>query len=263
MKMRKNIVVIAGVAAAVIAGLLYWFVFTGDEEPVYTPVKTKQTNKLKRGRGSVVTNVSAAVREQIKPLVNNNGRRKKRLAPGGDVADFAHMNPKDRRLSLAVQAALDENDFKSVVSATAAALKSPNPEVRENAVEALGWFGVEALPELTPLMADKNEDVAEAAMNNWQSALSEIEDVDTKAKIAETVMPSLFNTDALEMIVTEITGQDDDLKIMQSLVNLMECGNGKVVSVVKEEYESLTGDTWTGIDAAEAWLQENYEPIED
>lgn len=262
--MRKNTVIAAAVAAVVVAGSVCCFVCIGDEDPAYMPpVKTLPSKKLNRGKSNYVTNISDVVRDQIKPLVNNSARRKKRLAPGGDVANFSHMNPKDRKLSLAVQAALDENDFKSVVKATTAALKSPNPEVRENAVEALGWFGVEALPELTPLMGDKNEDVAESAVNCWQSALSEIESDDTRAKIAETVMPVLDNTDALEMIVTEITGQDDELKIMQSLVNLMQCGNEKVVAVVKEEYESMTGDAWTGFDAAEAWLQENYEPLED
>ncbi len=32
--------------------------------------------------------------------------------------------------------------------------------------------------------------------------------------------------------------------------------------LLKEVYNSITEEDWTGVDAAEEWLQENYEPDE-
>lgn len=250
----KKLCYITIALVAVVGVAIYLFTCDHDAETKNTRIRlSREGKKSEYGERAVRRAIAGKIKKSSK---NKTGSKK-------SVELFSHLPPADRRLAQTVQDALDNNDFRSVVRATEAALKSSNPEVRENAVEALGWFGAEALPELTPLMADKNDDVAEAAMNSWQLALSEIESDDTKAKIAEAAMPSLYNTDALKMIVTEITGQDDELKIMQSLVNLMQCGNEKVVAVVKEEYESMTGDAWTGFDAAEAWLQENYEPLED
>jgi len=167
----------------------------------------------------------------------------------------------DRKLVLSVQDGLDEENFDAVSKAADIALKSKNPVVREAAVEALGWFGTQALPELTPLMADQDEDIAQLAASQWELALGDIEETETRAEIATAVMKTLANKEALESIVCEITNQDDDFVILEALVGIIEgCDNRAGVEVAREEYERLTGEEWTGIDAANKWLEENYDP---
>ena len=48
------------------------------------------------------------------------------------------------------------------------------------------------------------------------------------------------------------------------LANVIDDGkNAKAVAAAKEAYNSITGDDWSGVDAAETWLQENYTASED
>ena len=180
----------------------------------------------------------------------------------GFEAFLDELSPADRKLVLSVQDALDENNFSAVAKAASGALVSTNTAVREAAVEALGWFGAEALPDLAPLMADGDDNVAEAAIAQWGLALGEIDEPDTRAAIAEAVMKTLTNRDALQSIVCEITNQDDDFAILESLLAIIESGNAVGAEVAREEYETLTGEEWTDIDAANKWLEENYNPPE-
>ena len=181
----------------------------------------------------------------------------------GFEAFLDELSAADKTRVLSVQEALDEDDFAAVARAAHGALASANPEVREAAIEALGWFGAEALPELTPLMADPNDDVAEAAISQWELALGEIDAAETRAAIAEAVMQTLTRKDALESIVCEITNQDDDLAILESLVAIIEGENAVGAEVARDAYETLTGEAWTDIDAANRWLEENYDPPEE
>lgn len=254
---KKTCLAIAVAAAGLVGSFLIVSQDAGGEVEEKNP-RPKLTIKDKSTRGDGMAYVRSVVAGRGAKSAKG-GKRDRRES----VDAFAHMKPADRKLAMAVQEALDMGDFAAVSAAVRKALKSADPEVRENAVEALGWFGAEALPELTPILADKNDDVADAAASHWQLALSEIEEDSVRVKIAESAMPLIYNRTALEMIVSEITGQSDNLKIVQSLVNLMDCDNPLAADVAKEEYESLTGEAWTGIDTAEAWLQENYEPDED
>jgi hypothetical protein len=238
---------------------LYSFIVADSANEVDSASKNTKKKLIKRT--SRLTGGAAAVREAMGGAAKNtNHVPRKRMRTDVDI--FANMQPADRKLAVAVQESLDKNDFNAVVEAVNAALKSTNPEVRENAVEALGWFGAEALPELTPLMSDVDADIAEAASSHWQLALSEIEDDGLRAKIAEAALPSISDENTIHLVISEITSQDDQFQIMQSLVNLIDCGRNRVVNAAKEEYESLTGEPWSGIDAAEVWLDENYEPEE-
>ena len=110
-------------------------------------------------------------------------------------------------------------------------------------------------------MADPDEDIAQTAASQWELALGDIEEAETRAEIAAAVMKTLANKEALETIVCEITNQDDDFVILEVLVGIIEgCDNKAGVEVACEEYERLTGEEWTGIEAANKWLEENYEP---
>ncbi len=171
------------------------------------------------------------------------------------------LSEPDKKLVLSVQDGLDEDDFDAVSEAAGTALKSDNSVVREAAIEALGWFGPQALPDLTPLMADPDEDVAQTAVSQWELALGEIEETETRVEIATAVMKTLANKEALETIVCEIVNQDDDFVILEALAGIIEgCDNPAGVEVAREEYERLTGEEWTGVEAANKWLDENYEP---
>ena len=47
------------------------------------------------------------------------------------------------------------------------------------------------------------------------------------------------------------------------LRSLPDSLNSAAVKAAKETYNTITGEDWSNIDKAEAWLQENYEPEDD
>ena len=143
------------------------------------------------------------------------------------------------------------------------AIGSSNAELRAMAVDALSWFGQNALVELTEFMSDADEGVAEEAKSSWMRALQEIEDDGLKAGVVELTLGKLKDKDILEDVANELVGIDE-LAAVQVLANVIDDGkNAKAVAAAKEAYNSITGDDWSGVDAAEAWLQENYTASED
>ncbi len=257
---RKTVSWAALAVATVAAGLICLYQTergTGDESGRVKPDPGRRVirSKPKPGR----QDPKAAVQD----VVSKRRIPQSRLGekPGFE-AFLDELSADDRKIVLSVQDALDEDNFSAVASAAQHALKSTNPAVREAAIEALGWFGPQALPDLTPLMADPDDDVANTAISQWELAMSDIEDNDLRLSIAEATMKTLDSVEALTSIVSEITSRDDDLEILESLVSIIESGNEAGARVAREEYEQLTGEEWTDIDAANRWLDENYTPPE-
>ena len=162
----------------------------------------------------------------------------------------------------AADAAIDEDDLDLARSLAEQALASNNQELREMVVDALGWFGEEAMSELTPFMSDPDEDVAEQATSHWKDALQEVSDDGTKAGIVEMSLGALKNKEILEDVANELM-DIDELAALQVIVNVMESGNDVATEALREVYDSITGEEWAGVDAAEDWLQKNYTGPDD
>ena len=193
---------------------------------------------------------------------------------------FSHLKGADRELAKSVQDALDSGDLKQVLIVAEKALKSSNAEVRLNTVESLGWFGSDALPELTGAMGDPDEDVANAAESAWEIGLDQIEDVEMRFSVAAAAMGTLSNPNhlttisgmltsaALEFIDNADTAEESSenrIFVVQSLVDMMESKYETSVAQAQEAYEDITGKKWISIEEAELYLNdpENYELPEE
>ena len=153
-----------------------------------------------------------------------------------------------------------EQNVQAAIACADEAQKCGVVDIRQAMVDTLGWFGEKALPELTPFLADADEDVRENAMNEWSMALSSIEDDGVKISTVELAMGVLRDEDALEEISGEYIGVDEKLAV-ESLSRIIDGGGSEEgVAKAKETYEFVTGDEW--VDAAEAarWIAEEYEP---
>ena len=180
-----------------------------------------------------------------------------------DDDDDDERTPEERALEERIEKALDDEDLEAALACADEALKCGVVEIRQNMVDALGWFGEKALPELTPFLADADEDVRESAMNEWTMALSSIEDDGAKVKTVELAMSVLKDEDSLEEISNEYIGVDEKLAV-ESLVRIIDGGGSKEgVEKAKETYEFVTGDEWTDAAEAERWIAEEYEPPEE
>jgi len=181
----------------------------------------------------------------------------------GEDEDDDKRTPEEMALAKRIEKALDDEDFELAASCAEEAQKCGDSEIRQAMVDTLGLFGEKALPELTPFLADADEDVRESAMNEWMMALSSIEDEGIKIRSVELAMGVLKDEDSLEDISNEYIGVDEKLAV-ESLVRIIEGGGSKEgVDKAKETYEFVTGDDWTDVAGAERWIAEEYEPPEE
>lgn len=208
----------------------------------------------KRGTATALASSATAGKRKIRIQLPNGG------VIEAEEADDA-MAPEDRKRMDAISEALEEDSYFAVTALIPDVQNSTNAEVRSELVDALGSFGKKCLVELLPFMADPDPDVAENARDQWTMALSDVTSEKTKCKYIESAMAILTDEDALDSMMTELTDCDDRLAI-QTIVNIVASGTPQAVAAAKEQYEFITGDEYTDVAAAEAWLQENYEPEE-
>lgn len=277
MKKNTKIQIVIAAAAVLIAVVAVVLVQGGREKDV-KKVEVR-TSRAKSKRGPYLVQKKAPVSAVKYPSAAGAGktsRPKRKKGVVGRPNSFSAANPDgiyrdsdgkpyseaDQKIMAAADAAIDEDDLDLARSLAEQALASGNKELREMVVDALGWFGEEAMSELTPFMSDPDEDVAEQATSHWKDALQEVSDDGTKAGIVEMSLNALKNKEILEDVANELM-DIDELAALQVIVNVMEGGNDAATEALREVYDSITGEEWTGVDAAEDWLQKNYTPPDD
>ena len=268
---QKKMLIVTGIVVCALVGA---FLLGQKGLPNNDSLKEKMSMKIVRGRSLDKRSAKDAVRAAVGPRKHehNSSDEKKTLEE-----DYSKFSPADRKIAKALQDALDDDNFDAVVAAAEKAARSTDPELRQNAVEALGWYGEDALPELTVLMSDKDEDVAQAAMNQWELAVSEIDDSARQFAVTMAAFSTLKDRDALTMLgglvanaATDIIDSDDDhadenrLMVVQALTDIIEGGSPVNAEQAKEVYSDVTGNDWVSVDEAEKYLlnPDNYEAPE-
>ena len=254
MDRKMKIGMIAAGAVVVLGGIAVWCCRPGE---VVAAAKAPGTEMGPAAKGAAAgektpARVRAARPKPPKPV----------LAREGDDEDDDPRTPAERALAERIEKALDEEKLEDALACAKQALVCGNAEIRQAMVDTLGWFGEKALPELTPFLADPDEDVRDSAMSEWSVAVSEIENEAEKIGVVELAMNVLTDEDALEDISGEYIGVDEKIAV-ESLVRLIEAnGSQPGVAKAKETYEFVTGEEWTSSAAAAKWIEEEYEPPE-
>lgn len=274
-----NKTTIVGVLVVVIAmAALLWVIF---DEPA------EQERPKISDRKSQISEVTPAVQKPEKASPKKVERKtpdakspaKKRVRRMA-VAEYS---PEDQKLADAVQAALDDDDFEKTRASALAALKSENPDVRQEAVDALGWFEDKALVDLTKVLADPNKDVADSARSHIETALMGMEDNDRAFALAaeyiklypedeesRTMFAGVLTSTAGAIIDPEDADSAHDVayakgnrsSIVTIVSEMIEMGGG-MAKEAKEVYENITGDAWTDRAAADAWANDIEEPTQE
>ena len=211
-------------------------------------------------------------------IERKSGNQKNSDIQDRDSNAYDDFPKRDRELAESLQTALDKEDYTATIMAATEALKSAKSELRLQAVEALGWFGKKALAELTPCMADPDEEVAQAAEAAWELALSEIDSSKERFDISLLALTTISSKDALEMIGTQFSNAATDLiddsdeqdvagkrvEIIQTVVDMICSDNPARSEAACEVYENITGHEWINLDEAELYLSDpdNYEDPE-
>ena len=252
----------------VILAIACVFVFRGGEKP--GAPETGTTGETEAGKTAVAEKPSNPSRPSRKQAQTP---RPKPPKPVLDIADDdddddddddeVKKTPEEKALAKRIEKSLDDENLEAALACAKEALNCKNAEIRQAMVDTLGWFGEKALPELTPFLADPDDDVRESAMNEWSMAVSGIEDDAEKIGTVELAMQVLTGEDELDDISGEYIGVDEKLAV-ESLLRIIEAGGSKQgVAKAKETYEFVTGDEFVDRATAEKWIAEEYEPPEE
>lgn len=278
MSMKKIPMVVLVIVALAVAALL-WMLHGQDpaSEGNQTTAKSSLIQDAASAKKSLRKNAAKA--KTAKAMAQKGPAQKdKRAFRRMPVAD--NYSPEDRKLADAVQAALDDDDLEQARKAVAEAMKSENPEVRQEAVDALGWFGDKALVDLTKAISDKDENVAESARSHVEDALMGIED-DDRAFVLAAEYLKLFAED--ENAVTMFAGvlssagsriidpddadsAEDVAKAKGNRAGIVDVvaemigKGGKLAEKGRELYEEIVGEEWTDRAAAEKWANDIEDP---
>ena len=256
-RMKKTIAW-ASVAAALAAIVVVAILMRGAPADSHAG----EEKKVRREKGSVRSKAVANAAHGETNAPASAARRKMRFRRIS-AADRTDLPEADRRLLVAIEKAVDENDFKALQAVVARGGASfANPEVRGDVVDAMGWFGKEALLDLLPFMADADEDISQSALDNWTSALADVENEIERSDYVVNAMKIITDKDALEAMIMQLDDCDDVVE-MQALVDVIESKNKVAVEVAKEHYEFVTGEEYVDFDAANAWIAEHYVPNDE
>ena len=250
--MKSKSVFVVAIAAVGVAAAL-WFLLPTDDPTV----SAEKAERPRPARKAHIAEAESAKGKAKVRLVKSADRKARTVS----VSPEDEMSPADRKLSEAVQAALDNEDLAGLRKQLAAVRASANAEVRQAAVDALGWFGTKAMSDIVTFIEDPSEDVRDAARTCWDQAITEIDEESVKTTIVEETLLGTKDTDFAETLAFHYNSMDEK-RAIESILKVVSGGTKTAAKAVRESYEFITGEEYTTPAAAWQWLKENYEPPE-
>ena len=166
-----------------------------------------------------------------------------------------------------LQAALDAENFKEV-SRLAASLQDVRTAygtddavpalLRRRVIEALGWFGAAAAPDLIVYLSDTDPEVMQLALDQLMMALDDISLGDRdRAGIIKQIAAVMTDDDGLDRMMMEISNMRNSVGI-ETIVDIFATGTPEAVAKMPETLQFFTGeDNITTVEDAEEWYRQN------
>ena len=218
--------------------------------------RTKQTSRKS------AKNIKVEPREKPKMLFLEDEEEK-------ELTDLA------RKVLASLQAALDAEDFEQIKQIFEMARAAPKGSLgkstrgmpvalRKKMIDALGWFGAQALPEMVEYLSDDNPDVAQMALDQFVMALSDISLGDrARAKIVTMASSVLTDPDALGQIFIEISNMRNS-EAANTIYSIGDSGTPQAKAMLPETIEFITGEEGiTTVEGLEEWLKRNPDGPDD
>lgn len=266
--MKKSVIVI--VLTVSVAALAIWVMIGSFTD---RPVKESTPKPPPTVEESVAIKPTAVEKLRGRDRGKNNGIRKnKRRRDNGEDKKVSRVRikvedtytPEERKLADDLQEASDENGLAGVRKAVAAIMGQKNPELKVEAINALGFYGKDSLKDLMAFLKDSSEEVVDAATDRIALSLEELDDEDNafRAEFISTLLSigGLCSKDAVERFVGQLESMgSSDWKVavqtLSSLINGEDVGD-VVKTRAKEAYQFVTGEEYTTIEAAEKWYND-------
>ena len=247
-------IVFAAAAALVIAAAVVLLQDPGDDRAV----RAERMGKVRGEFAAHKVNGSDWIAPPSKRPEAAKVKRDRGSGIGNPGEDEDELTEAEEKLVDSIHDAVNDEDCGLAIELAKQAVRSKKAEVRSEMVDTLRFFGEKVMPELLMFIDDSDEGVRMDAMAAYQQAIYDIEEDAEKAKVIEITMCNLADSDALEEIASELIGMDDQLAV-QTLVNVIDGGSRTGKRIARETYETVTGEEFTTVEAAEAWLREQQD----
>ncbi len=253
MKLSAKVVAVVLLVVACVLAVVFvpWGTPTAVEE---TPSQVDSRSAQKRSAKKTTGRRPSRGRERLKSVESQIGTKKtpprelrsKRRPIIAEAADLSHLTVEQRTVLNNLQSALDDNDFKSVLALAQDMQKSTDwpdkvpIELRKEALNALSWFGIKALPEITGFLADASPEVLEEAVSAYENIIS---DANGDAELSQTVLAAALtinDADAMESILMELNNMRPSVAV-STIKGIWEAGTDAAKSALPEAIEFLTG----------------------
>jgi hypothetical protein len=152
-----------------------------------------------------------------------------------------------------MQAALDDGDSDAALTAARELINAPNVDARRAAVDLFRWIGPKALPELTRMLADPEEDLAELALEGWQMALGEITDHSATMQQAANAVVELQDEYARHEFMMEISLLPDEIAAGYYTC-MLDVQDRRVVELALEYMTFMAQEPIENKDDAARWM---------
>lgn len=195
----------------------------------------------------------------------------------GEVKEEEKLTELQREILTELKRAFDANDKAAVLaivqrmqsvassaSAAGGAGKSGKGDwtscfpasIRKMAVQALGWFGADSLPELAAFIADPDPVVADLALQQVESVLMDIElgDRELSPQII-SLLSVIDNPMAVDSLMSSIPMRMRNSVGIETIIGIADTGTDVALEKLPETIRFFTGDSSIEtVEAAQAWL---------
>ena len=273
MMKRVKLTLVVICAAGLLGALsVYYFRANGKPDP-------KDVGPSKVEKGKKFTRKFPVSRRRLRPngksrVDGNDLRIEKtdRVKPKFmlDADDEAGLNEEQRRTIAAIRAALDDNSQKTVVKLVQKLQASDEwpdgipKSIKMAAIEALGWFGAAALPELSGFLGDADAEVVQAAIDKYSDMLNDVDLSDReRAKILIAAAQVINDAEAMDMMLVALNDMRHSVAA-DTIKTIMKVGTAAAKEVLPENIEFVTSEEGIATpEQIDKWLKENPDDEDD
>ena len=247
--------IVSAVACCVAA--VIWVFSSKSEEPGDRPAVSNVRKKPKPPRNFKVRQKTVRTSAEKVETGDSNKhealeKARRMLATFDD--DEASLTELHRQLIADIRASLDDNDLPRLVKIVQKMQMSEEwPDgipvaIRKAAIDALGWFGGDAIPEIAGFLLDGNSEILSEAVEVYENAIFDADGDRELAYYVQAAAQAINNAESLESILMEINNMRNSVAV-ETIKYIWENGTAAAKEALPEAIEFFTGEE--GIDTPE------------
>lgn len=162
-------------------------------------------------------------------------------ATGAVVRTERELTPEEKEV-LEMEALIEDDKTGLALRHARNLMDSRRKGIRASVLASLQWIGRRAMPEITQMMNDDDEEIATEAMSAWEMAFDEIDGDHRKATVIGETVVVLKKGEHIEMVLSKLDDVEprivlpllDRLAVENVGTSLGECAREKKIELENE-----------------------------